>query len=310
MKEFDFIREIKKQFPNDWENSIGNDCGVFSIQGKGLITKDLLVEGTHFFPDIPLKALAHKSLAVNMSDIYADGGKPLFFVIGVGASQKDSERIKELYQYFYNFCASWNVPIIGGDTVASAVLFLSVTCVGSTENPPWLRKNAKTGDWIYVTGTLGSSAYGFSKIKNKGHDLSDPDIYRHLFPPVRQNTPMALKNTINAGADISDGFLQDLSRILEESGKGARIDLTRVPFSQTLPESQKEEFGLYGGEDYELILTTDRKIDTKKFEEQTQIPLSCIGKITDQKGVIGLTDALGKEKYLKIKDIEGYNHWQ
>ena len=89
MKEFDFIREIKLLFKNSWENVIGNDCAIFHLKQKnGLITKDLLVEGVHFFPDIPINALAYKSLMVNMSDIYSDGGKPLFFIIGIGAPKE------------------------------------------------------------------------------------------------------------------------------------------------------------------------------------------------------------------------------
>lgn len=309
MNEFDFIREIKKKFPNSWEKSIGNDSAVFQLSSKtGLATKDLLVEGVHFYPEIPLQALAYKALAVNISDIVSDGGKPLFFLIGVGCPKEKTSRLEKLYHFFYQYCSQWNIPIIGGDTVNSPHFFISVTCIGkSLSRQPWLRKNAQTGDLIYVTGNLGSSSFGFSKIKEKGHDLSDKDIKNHLFPPVRLEVSEVLKNKVNAAADISDGLFKDLSRILEESGKGAVIDDEAVPYASSIPE---KDFAYYGGEDYEILFTSSKKIDTKLIENKYQLKINCIGKITEEKNKIILKK---KEKsvLLNMQEIneKGFSHW-
>jgi thiamine-monophosphate kinase len=246
---------------------------------------------------------------VNMSDVLSDGGTPLFFIIGVGAPSKDHPLIQELYAYYSRYTKEWNIPVIGGDTVSSPVFFLSVTCVGRSPEKPWLRKNAQPGDNIYLTGELGASAYGFEKIQAKGHDLSDTDIYSHLFPPFHQKSVSYLQGKVNAAIDISDGLLPDLSHILEESQKGAEIFEIKIPFASGLPED-RSELAFYGGEDYQILFTTPWKIDEADFLKETGFRLSCIGKITDNMGKIVL-QKIEKSLLLKIKDIQdkGFDHW-
>lgn len=310
MKEFDFIKDIKKNFRNDWENEIGNDSALFNLQGEqGLVTKDLLVEGVHFYPNIPLDALAYKALAVNISDIISDGGSPICFIIGVGAPKNRSKEVSKLYEHFAFYTKKLGIPIIGGDTVSSKEFFLSVSCIGKTSTNVWLRKNAEEGDFIYVTGELGSSALGFENIQTLGHDLKNIHIKRHLFPPCYLTLPIHLKNfSIHAAVDISDGLLKDLYRILQESQLGADIFFDRLPFNKEL--ESKEDLILWGGEDYEILFTSKNEINTEEFYQKSQIKITKIGTITNKKSKIHL---FYNEKSLIIKDklIEkkGFRHW-
>ena len=60
------------------ELGIGDDCALLAPRpGEMLaISTDMLVEGRHFFPDVDPKALGHKALAVNLSDLAAMGATP------------------------------------------------------------------------------------------------------------------------------------------------------------------------------------------------------------------------------------------
>ena len=79
MNEFDLIREYFTWPIKDPSVAlgVGDDAALFSLeQGYQLVTTtDTLVEGVHFSASTPAKDIAHKSLAVNLSDIACNGGK-------------------------------------------------------------------------------------------------------------------------------------------------------------------------------------------------------------------------------------------
>jgi len=54
---------------------VGDDCALLRPDaGLDLaVTSDMLVEGRHFLPDAEPRALGHKALAVNLSDLAAMG---------------------------------------------------------------------------------------------------------------------------------------------------------------------------------------------------------------------------------------------
>ncbi len=309
MSEFNFIKKIKSKFNFPFDHIIGNDCALFDNKSNTrLISKDLLVEGSHFFPEIPLQALAYKSLMVNISDIISDGGKPDFFMIGLGIPQSRINDIPKLYDYFHEYCQQWGVPIIGGDTVKSPTFLLSITCVGTTLHTPWLRRNAKENDHIYVTGSLGTSALGLKRIKKEGHNLTDQAIHAHLFPPHLTSIVPYLANKVNAAIDISDGFLQDLSHILTESQKGALLFEDKIPICSLLKKDEYQ-LALNGGEDYQILFTSSQEIDIQDFFDRTSIKLSLIGKIIHENTKIYLQKK-DKLVLLTSKEIEGFEHWQ
>lgn len=312
MKEFDFIRSLKKRYPLPWEGSVGNDSAFFKLKRKrGLISKDILLENRHFYSTIPTDALAYKSLAVNVSDIISDGGTPRAFLIGLGASEAHLSILDTLFEALYRYAREWQIPIIGGDTVYSEKLLLSITCLGDAPKRPWLRKNARPGDYLYVTGTLGSSAWGLSQIPSLGHTLSDPHIRRHLYPPLYLDFPLLFKNKIHAAIDISDGFFQDLGHLLEESKLSAKINLSALPLDSTLPAEAREK-ALAGGEDYELLFTSPLAPSSRRWPKNSRnIKITLIGQILrEPQGKIFLQK---EDKLVLLSDEDlpkGFDHWQ
>ena len=92
--------------------------------------------------------------------------------------------------------------------------------------------------------------------------------------------------------DLSDGLYCDLGKLLSESGKGAWIDVSKMPISETLNDSLGREKSiqraLVGGDDYELCFTIP-KIKQKEFDLLTQsskeIEYTYIGEITSEHGL-------------------------
>lgn len=129
--------------------------------------------------------------------------------------------------------------------------------------PPGLgltRAGAKPGDDIWVSGTLGD-AYAALKYR-WGHWTAAPEAVRLMSrrmdrPEPRNALGRAILPLATAAIDVSDGFSQDLTHILERSHVRARVSWDDVPKSEalmSLPEGEQREAALSGGDDYELIL--------------------------------------------------------
>ncbi len=316
---------------------IGDDTAVINVSsGKMLVTSDMMIDGVHFaMPLTGFYHLGHKILSVNISDIFAMGGTPRYFLLSFGIPGNYNIRdIKEMYSGLMRLSGKYGITVIGGDTCSSKHgLVLNGTLIGNTKKVI-TRSGAKIGDAIFVTNTLGDSAVGLEILKKMGKKMLEEiqknkllnnlrsrgktnkksfkinnkrfvskDIYkllrRHLMPE-----PRPLKNTagVTSMIDISDGLLMDLSHICEESGVGAVIYKKRLPLSGAMAKAAGNlgkdpySFALKGGEDYALLFTAPSNIRTKAFK---------IGEITGKGRFI--VDVKGRKTPFKA---EGYEHFK
>ncbi len=288
---------------------IGDDCAVVSAGQKTVVSTDLLIEGTHFVLDKTTPyLLGRKILSVNISDIAAMGCRPSFALLSIAAPpdflKKDMD---EILRGFFERAKEDEVTLVGGDTCRGDKLVFSVTIMGEARPPaPVYRKGARPGDLIFVTGVIGDSALGLSRlleIENKVSDeiiKSDPlqgPIMAHLDPPGRVKISTDLVTRATSMIDLSDGTLNDLARIIEETGNtGAVIETAKLPVSDEFKKYHATEKGLTGqalsmavsgGEDYELLFTAGPR--SKDFINETAdrhgIPVTEIGRINDGEGI-------------------------
>lgn len=175
----------------------------------------------------------------------------------------------------------YKVKLLGGDTVKSDFLFLSLTVGGFSQNPI-LRNGAKAGDKLYMSGNIGGSKMGFFALQN---GINSPVIKYHLNPEIRCEEALVLreKYRINSMIDISDGLLIDSNHLSEESKKQLNIQFKKIP---TCPECNSfaeeyslnlKEFILTSGEEFELLFTSPDNVKEDFVSE--------IGYVSDGKGV-------------------------
>lgn len=279
--EFGLIKNIRTRCSKGTPGlitGIGDDTAVFNISGrKALATSDMMVEGIHF--DLSFTTfyqLGYKLLAVNISDIFAMGGDPEYFLISLSIpSSVKADHIKDLYEGISELAEKFGISIIGGDTCASmGDIVLNGTLVGSTKKAI-LRSGAKNGDGIFITKSLGDSAAGLMLLKKRGKKInsfrSTPNMTlmkRHLMP---ETAPLKASSKINSMIDVSDGLLIDLSHVCDESRVGAVIHKERIPISKELSQTAMKtgmdsmELALKGGEDYALLFTAPKNIRTDAF---------------------------------------------
>ena len=311
--EFGLIKKLRTRCSGNLRDvlaGIGDDAAAVKIKKNTVIvTSDMLIEGVHF--DLAFTTffqLGYKFLAVNISDIFAMGGKPEYFLVSLGIPGSfRTIHIEELYEGLMKISKKHGISIVGGDTCTSKNgLVLSGTLIG-TAGKIIKRSGAKPGNSIYVTGTLGDSAMGFQLLKKRNRKVNKFSsaspasrlMKKHLMPE-----PVPLKNTsgVTSMLDISDGLLIDLNHICEESKVGAVIFRDKIPVSRELAETAKKsgmdplQFSLKGGEDYELLFTAPPNHKTAAYN---------IGEIT-KKGRF-IIDKIGRKTRFKA---EGYEHFK
>lgn len=291
--ELKLLQEVRKRFSSTDSSimvGIGDDAAVIAPQEKILVTTDMMNEGIHF--DLSFASPFHlgfKLVSVNVSDIFAMGGKPKYLFLNI-AMKKDAD--EEIFWKMYEGISSamdiYGLNLAGGDLCAAENdMVLSATIIG-TGDKIVTRRGASVGDKIYVTGTVGDSACGLALLQRLTEEsrmrvrslefgvsnsqplnlstsqvidwnIAEPLIKRHLMPVARDSSNFV--NYATSMIDISDGLFLDLCRVCDESNVGARVYLDRIPVSKETTKAA-EIMGLdplhlatSGGEDYELLFT-------------------------------------------------------
>lgn len=299
---------------------IGDDAAVIDIGNKyQLITTDMLFEGIHFdlgFTDA--YSLGYKALAVNLSDIAAMGGTPLYCLVSLALPGKTSTSfVKQLYKGIQAIAQSFKVSLVGGDTVGSNdKLVISVTLVGEVEkNEIVLRSGANPGDLVYVSGFLGDSSAGLEIFLKglKGKITPKIEGYlqkKHLCPQPRIEIAriLAEKRICTSLNDISDGLVKKAWEIAASSKVAINLDCAKIPVSDELRIFAGEakipyiDFALHGGEDYELLFTVapEKEEELKKLN----LPLTLIGRVIDKSDVGKVYDIAGN-----LLTDKGFQHF-
>jgi thiamine-monophosphate kinase len=291
---------------------IGDDAAVLGVEGPEalLVTTDMLLEGVHFQRGWGLpRELGRKTIAVNVSDIAAMAGRPLYALLGLAVPAMGSTlpELEALLAGMEEEAAAAGVTLVGGDTCLSrSGLVLAVTVLGrAAPQGPVLRSGAKSGDRLWVTGRLGGSAAGLLALEmgfRPGRpwpaEISRPcwlgaeaeaairaALTCHLTPVPRFRAGQALAGRASAMIDVSDGIASDLGHVCAESRVSACIRAEAVPIHPgavamaRLTGRDALDLALRGGEDYELLFTASADPCEALREADPGLPVSWIGEV-------------------------------
>ncbi|MBI4638432.1 MAG: thiamine-phosphate kinase [Candidatus Rokubacteria bacterium] len=306
---------------------IGDDCAVLEPRAGAplLATTDLLVEDVHFRRRWTSPAdLGWKSLAVNLSDIAAMGGRPRWALVALACPAETSlEEVEAFFGGALALASAHDVVLVGGDTSASpSGWIVNVTLLGEAATAPLLRSTARVGDVLAVTGPLGRSAAGLTLLELPAPppavpaDASTDVRAAHLRPRprLREGQWLAAAGGVTAMIDLSDGLAADVAHIAEESRVGARVDLPRLPVDESTRcvaralDRDPLAWATGGGEDYELLLACDsHALDrlTAGLALATGAVLSPIGEIVERKEGVRFVGAGGRD----VQVAPGFEHF-
>jgi len=305
---------------------IGDDCAAFKPRPgyEILLTCDCMVEGRHFLPDrISPFHLGRRAMTLNISDVGAMGGRPLYALVSLGLKKETFvSNILEMYRGFVAELNPFCATIIGGNlTRSEGPVFIDITVIGEVETGKMLRRTtAKTGDTILVTGFPGQSAAGLRLLKQSPEDENldnHPLVQAYNRPSHRalEGARIAQSGLATAMIDTSDGLLGDLGHICMESGVGALLVQEELPVSATLQQTafimgcDPLDFVLSDSDDYELLITCAPKhAETvcTLISRSGSTSVKQIGTITSNPNTIELLQPDGTRRPL---DPLGWDHF-
>ena len=287
--EFPFLRRLRERVPPDGRVvvNIGDDCAALSLAGTTVVTTDAMIENVHFRREwTSFFALGEKAFAANASDIAAMGGEPTFALLSLGAPQ-DTE-VEDLDQFFEGFlhaASTCGAALVGGNMSAAPCFMISVTLLGSVSHGVIVRSGAHVGDDLYVTGSPGDAALGLRMLQEGRDDESARRVKARFLAPTARVTvgrEVAARGLATAMIDVSDGLLQDLGHLCEESQVGAVVEASALNLSlayRTILGDQEWGLALTGGEDYELLFSTapEQRTRVAELAEQCDCAITRIG---------------------------------
>lgn len=306
---------------------IGDDCAILNWGSTSwAITTDLLVEGTHFFPDVDPHALGHKALAVNLSDLAAAGAQPRCFFLALALPQADEIWLEAFSSGLFALADEHQCVLVGGDSTRAAPrgetpgpITVCITALGQIEKGQALsRAAAAAGDDLWVSGELGGAALALQWHRDAVTDSTPPlpsepmqaCVHRLERPQPRVLLGQALREKAHAAIDVSDGLLADLGHLCTRSEVGATVHWETVPRAQALarrPVAQQQACALAGGDDYELLFTAPvaARAQIEAAARDARTPVTRIGVITHGREVVVL-DGNGERIHLAQR---GFDHF-
>jgi len=288
---------------------VGDDCALVRPDA-GLelaLTSDMLIEGRHFARGADPRALGHKALAVNLSDLAAMGATPRWALLALALPAPDADWLAQFSAGLFALAERYRVELIGGDTTRGELRTICITALGEVPARVALyRSGARPGDDVWVSGELGTAALA----------LRRPDIaaaQRRLHEPEpRVELGERLRGIAHAAIDVSDGLAGDLGHIAQRSQVAAIVDYERVPRSEIFksvgdPELERQCV-LSGGDDYELVFTVprERRSALEALARELGLALSRIGAIEAGAPSVVVRDASGRT----LPHAGGYDHFR
>jgi len=293
--EFELIDLLTAEIENR-DPRIVRDFGddtAFIRWGKDifLLTVDTLVEGVHFLRWFPPEAVGWKLVSVNVSDIAAKGGQPLWGLITLSLPPRvELEYLKKLYRGINSALKRYRFSLVGGNTTKGDKLCLDFSLIGLTRRVIY-RDTPKVGDKIYVSGPLGDARAGLELLLERKESYTPWEqrlIEKQLKPVARLDLSGVLEKFASASMDISDGFLGDLKKMAKNYTAVVYPD--KIPLSGELKLfcRQKEcnplTYALEGGEDYELLVCSEKDLTPYGFKEVGRITGEGEGEIYTPEG--------------------------
>ncbi len=207
---------------------LGDDCaaipdgdGYLLLAAEGILP--MLVETEPWFA-------GWCAVMVNVSDIYAMGGRPIAVVDTIWSQSLSQSQA--LLAGMQAASQAYQVPIVGGHTNCHSVYSaLSVAILGRSQKLI-SSFDARVGDCLLMAIDLRGKAHPQHPFWNAATEADPAQLRQDL--AILPN--LAESGLCNAGKDISmGGVVGTLLMLLETSGCGAVLDLDAVPCPERVP---------------------------------------------------------------------------
>jgi thiamine-monophosphate kinase len=318
LTERQILRILTDQFAGQPGIPLGFDDDVSAIPLSPktwiIVKPDMLVGSTDVPPGMTVQEAARKAVVATISDFAAKGVKPqaLMVSLGLPAPAKKTS-VQDIARGLGQAAREYHCKIIGGDTNQADDFVLDIVGIGFADPKTLVRRDgARPGDIVAVTGPFGRTSAGLKILTSKRKlDLAK---YSSLIKAVRrpkarlaEGIVLAKSRATTSSIDSSDGLAWSLHQIAESSKVG--ISLHTIPVADEVESFAKEhrlsalELALYGGEEYELVVT----IKPQSFNKlKRRVPsLKRIGIVEKER--FGVSAQIGRKQV--TVEARGWQHF-
>lgn len=324
----EFLAPLAAGYPGAF--GLKDDCAAFTpTPGHDLIVKtDPIASDVHFLPDDAPEDIGWKALAVNVSDLAAKGAIPRAYLMALSFPEAPArEWMQRFAQGLGEAQRTFGMHLVGGDTDRRpGPITISITVFGEVPAGKMLQRGtAKPGDFLYVTGFLGSAAIGLALRREPAlaarWQLNAEQVAGAIAHLHRPQPRLGLRPALvdaSAAMDISDGLAKDLARMCKASGCGARVRMWDVPRIVAVNKAvhldpRRWQDVLAAGDDYEVLVAVpahwsasfEGRISALLTRGEIDFCVTRIGEATDASGV-DILDGNGKPQRF---ERTGWDHF-
>jgi thiamine-monophosphate kinase len=294
----------------------GDDVSAFEIDNDTrliVVKTDMLVGRTDVPSGMSLWQASRKAVIMNVSDLAAKGARPIALLVSLGLPTGLTEKdVEEIGSGLNAGAREYDSYVLGGDTGQSSDFIVSCSAFGACRKDTlMLRTGAQPGDIVAVTGPFGNTAAGLKIIKENlpvPKRLKEKLIDSVLMPHARLREGLSLAQTgaVTASIDSSDGLAWSLHEIAKASKVGFLLD--KLPIAREtmrfagLFDLDPMNLCLYGGEEYEIIVTVKPGLWERA---KRKVPLIKIGQVTREPKVV--LKMAGKKTQVEAR---GWEHFK
>ena len=252
----------------------GDDVSALDIGNNQLlvVNTDMLVAKTDVPPTMTLWQAARKAAVMNISDLAAKGTQPTALLASIGIPPHLTKNdILDIAKGLNAGAREYGAYILGGDTNEAPDLTISCVALGTCHKHHLIKRSgAKPDDIVAVTGLFGKTFAGLKILINSLPTKNNEALVESVLMPkahVKEGTALAQTQTATSSIDVSDGLAWSLHELSKAGNTGFTIDHVPVaPEAEQFAETHRldpTELALYGGEEYELLVTIKPKLWNK-----------------------------------------------
>jgi thiamine-monophosphate kinase len=301
--EFDVIRRLLGQW-GPRSVGAGDDAAVLDVPAghRLVVSVDTAIEGIHFRRGwITPAELGYRAVTAALSDLAAMGAAPLGVLTAFALPEPWRDRLAEIAEGIGRAVDAVGTAVVGGNLSAATELSITTTVLGhaATLLP---RDGVRPGHALYVTGRLGGPGAALRALLAGGEPVpAHRARFAHPSARIAEGQWLAAAGAASA-VDLSDGLVADAGHLAAAGRVGLELDLERVP----LVGGVDARDGMAGGEEYELLVSAPRALDTVAFEQAFGLPLTAVGRaVSAHPGEVVVLDS-GR----RVAGRAGHDHFQ
>lgn len=313
MGEKEIVRRLLGEIKSSAPVGPGDDAAAVDMGDCYLvITTDLISSRAHMPVAMSDWQIGWMLAAVNYSDIAAMGARPIGIVASLALPKETAfSSLRSIMAGIQDCSESVGAEILGGDTKESPEITLVGTALGKVKKDRiLLRKGAKPGDYLAVTGTLGLAAAGYYALTKGLHCPSGVKALLEPKPRVKEGLALSSSGAVTSCMDISDGLASSIYQLSEMSGISFSIEWDSIPVKKEVVQvaddcgMNPEELALYYGGDYQLLFTINPN-GLPRLRSRMKSRMAVIGRAKESG-----RNTLKRGGKVSILENRGYEHFR